>query len=1339
MKTIKTSLLILVSITYLSLAQAHVTPNLNKKSTKKITSPKNTFSADCDQPIAQTEQLINNVRARLLTGGDMWWNPTESKGSYIVPKRPLSEPQVSAIFAAGVWMGGFDPANNLKMAAQQYGSANGETDYFAGPLDPTTGTTEKETCAKWDRFFKVTSIEIEKHRKQFEESLQNNTTYQVAEIPNSIKGWPARGNRFFYDIHGFHLPLSSQGLADFWDQNANGAYEPDKGDYPILETRGCYNNYRYPDEMIFWIYNDAGGLHSESASDPIQMEVQVTAFAYQTNDQINDMTFQKYKLINRAIETIDSAYFGLWVDGDLGCFADDYIGCDTTRNLAYYYNQDAVDGDGADSCSCPNDVATYCNEVPILGIDFLRGPLDEFGRELGMSSFTYYSGGGTNFPIGQTAPSTMEEYYNYLSGSWRTGEPIEYGGDGYQEGTRPTSYVFPSAPNDEEGWSLCTASSNHNIDYNTIQSVGSFRLHPGAVNELIFGVLWLPDQDYPCPSIKALQAADDRAQCLFNNCFDVLSSTPDAPDMDIIELDQELILVLSNDEERSNNAYESYAEIAIKALPWSGDSLYRFEGYKIYQLADSKVRLKDISNPDSARLIFHVDRKNEVEKIYNWENISTPETPYSYAPILMNEGVQNQGIRHTFQVTEDQFATEDRKLVNHKKYYFLAVAYAHNEYEAFNPDEITGQITPYSQSRRNIGDGSNIYYTAIPRPTIDQNLNVQYGDGSIITRLDGIGAGGNFLDLSEASETAILEGNFNGELTYKMNAAPIEIQIINPLEVQDGDYILTFIDGNLDDETLENDSHWELQNLNNPNEVIVSDLSIEEFNEQIIPEYGFSVLIGQTADVGDILEPSNGAIGAREIYEPDAVPWFKGIADDSPLVNFPNPIDQIYDFVPTAAGQIFADFDPNQSLTTMGNGFWMPYRLLQTEPEPNSNIPFLSPIWEEGANLVNSVNALQNLNNVDIVFTSDKSKWSRCVIVETANKHYNGLTLLSPEGDRRSFDVRAQPSVGQNDQDGNNLPDPDGTMDEDGNLIEGMGWFPGYAIDVETGQRLNIFFGENSLYRSELSNEFPQAFTGAATGADMMWNPTDQEFIPASATNGFYSLLNFMAGSQHFIYVTRQPYDECAFIYSRLKPDIPVQSKATAMREVTWTCLPFLETGMQMNTYAEGLIPTDYRVQLRVDNPYQVESENRTGTGEFNYYPTYQFKLEGVEATKQSPPEIEEALDLVGVVPNPYYAYSSYETSEDEAVVKITNLPARCMVSIYGLSGRLVRQFQRNEKNIPLEEDKKGLFGQQIYPDLEWDLKNKNGQSVAGGVYLIHVDAGELGERTLKWFGVLRQ
>ena len=43
----------------------------------------------------------------------------------------------------------------------------------------------------------------------------------------------------------------------------------------------------------------------------------------------------------------------------------------------------------------------------------------------------------------------------------------------------------------------------------------------------------------------------------------------------------------------------------------------------------------------------------------------------------------------------------------------------------------------------------------------------------------------------------------------------------------------------------------------------------------------------------------------------------------------------------------------------------------------------------------------------------------------------------------------------------------------------GMSWFPGYAIDVGTGERLNMAFGEDS-------------WLGADNGKDMIFNPSDR-------------------------------------------------------------------------------------------------------------------------------------------------------------------------------------------------------------------------------------------------------
>ena len=39
---------------------------------------------------------------------------------------------------------------------------------------------------------------------------------------------------------------------------------------------------------------------------------------------------------------------------------------------------------------------------------------------------------------------------------------------------------------------------------------------------------------------------------------------------------------------------------------------------------------------------------------------------------------------------------------------------------------------------------------------------------------------------------------------------------------------------------------------------------------------------------------------------------------------------------------------------------------------------------------------------------------------------------------------------------------------------------------------------------------------------------------------------------------------------------------------------------------------------------------------------------------------------------------------------------------------------------------------------LDWDLKNTAGIPIASGIYIIHIDAGALGEKVIKWFGVMR-
>jgi len=1294
------------------------------------------YRMDCAQASRQTDLDINNVRARLLVGGDVWWDG--NNGRYIVPNVEPGEVEVSSIFAGAVWLGGVDPGGNLKLAAQQFGTQSGASDFWPGPLTEA-GFVDAQTCANWDNFFTVSGAEIDLHIAQYLQSqVPGAPAYDEDLIPIGVKTWPGLGNEFFFDEYGFELPTAEQGLGAFHDENNDGLYTPQFGDYPIIEIRGCPDP-QYPDEMKFWIYNDAGNIHTQSMGDAIQMEIQVQAFAYSTNDELNNMTFSRYKLINRAVESIDSTFFAMWVDADLGCSEDDYIGCDTTRSLMYIYNTDAVDGSSGTNCT--NGVETYGNSVPYLGVDYFRGPLAPkvFGPdglenpgdgvapdtlvELGMTSFLYFNRQSATTEAAQTDPATAAEYYNYLTGRWRNGAIVTEGGSGLG-GTVPTKYVFPDEPNDATGWSMCTANLTLE-DRRTIQASGAFRLDPGQVNELIIGVPWVPNVTYPCPDMGRLQRADDVAQGLFNSCFDIIDG-PDAPDVNWVELDQKLIGVLSNDEISSNNANYEYQELdplAPEDLPEDSAS-YFFEGYLVYQLANVNVAIDELEDPDKARLIFQSDVANGASTIYNWEEIENPvvgpnDPPTLFVPVLEVEG-EDVGVRTTFELTQDVFT--GNPLVNHTTYYYTAIAYGYNQYEPFSAINTSGQPMPYLEGRRNIQT-----YSVTPRPIVDRNVNANYGDGAVVTRLDGLGVGSNFLVLSQEERTRLFDsqangtsGGYTGAITYEPGGGPITIKVIDPLRVRDGEYVVRF---EQDAALATGGSSWELFNAETNESLGKATQSLQNQNEELFPDLGFSVTIQQTEDAGvddvseEPLSPNNGAIGQTITYEDPTLDWLVPVADNAPGIPQLSFLDM--HFQPTAGGELNSDLDPNQDFTDLGSGHFAPYTLMDWTVKVNF---YATPAWLTSTSRdAQRVNPISSLNNVDIVYTNDKSKWSRCVVIETGNSYYTNAGFELDDG-KSNFEVVDRPSVSKEDNDGDGRPDPDGTG-------TGFAWFPGYAIDVETGVRVNIFFGENSAYGD---NSVAPGLLTEVNGSDMMFNPSDQAIIPS---NGNLNAFNLSLGGMHYMYVTKQPYDECAAINEALNESLSFR-RIAAIQEISWAGIGLKSPDVDLLSYQEGLIPTETVVSLRVYNPYDTE----LGTNDNATYPSYQFKIDGLEGSElTTEDEINSQLDMINVVPNPYLGLSTYEISQFNNVVKITNLPSKCVVTIYSLDGQFIRQYNRDEVEIQNSGANPGVSSSQINPAIEWDLKNSASIPVSSGVYLIHIAADGLGERVIKWFGVNRQ
>ena len=1326
------------------------------------------WRAVCTRPTKSYDMEVNNVRARLLTGGDLW-----SSGQYIVPKPAQGQPIVSALYAGGVWIGGINRAKNIKLTAVMYRTLG--MDNFAGPLD-VNGTTEFETCQQWDRFFIVSGKDAKEHAQRVIQSKNNGDAgvVDIESVPESVKNWPGQGSAYFRDKYGFELP--DQPLGDFFDLDGDLKYDPAKGDFPTIYIRDCEPDsvekaaQLIPDEMVYWIYNDAGGPQTLSGPEKIQMEVQVQSFAYASNDEINDMTFYRYKLINKANEDLLDCYFAMWIDPDLGCYQDDRIGCDLTivdgkpRSLAYVYNEDAIDGIG--STTACESVQTYGTNIPILGMDYFRGPrgpkvflrdedtnqliLDSLGKviltepepftgavdtlvELGMTSFTYTENGDVGSPIPATTDPQRgreEDFYNLIRGLWKDATPVTNGGSGYNpESTDITKYVFSGDPNNDNEWSMCTAELPYG-DRRTLQATGPLLLQPGAINELIIGVVFVPSIEYPCPDITRLKYADDIAQSLFDNCFDTADG-PAAPDVTAVELDKELILMLSN-ETTSNNFNEEYHEADIQAPLEGVDNLYKFEGYRIYQLATATVSVQELNDVTKARQIALVDVKNGIKEIYNWtaqSNPIIPDGPVVFTPEKKVTGLDS-GIRSSFRITEDAFALGDRRLINHKQYHYLAIAYGYNNWKVLDIVSGEGQRKPYLEGRENIGGLEKKPYTFVPRPIVYEKINSEYGEGATVTRLSGEGNPGIFLEMTDDMDSAILSGSFDGRITYKKGAGPIEAKVVDPLRVKDGKYKLEIIgnfNNNKDVCSFDNTTYWKLTDISNADApvVLLNNKKLDDVKEYILQNRGVSIIVNSVEEAGYQGSGTNGAIGAKYTYANDGgSTWFNAVRDNG-IIQSNTEEDvrlNILDLVRTT------DLDKAGSLSKMGGGSFFPF--LSSRFETDLLLPvYLSTAARDYMLLATSrnINVLRyrDLNNVDIVFTKNKDLWSKCIVVETASPDMinSGNATI---GGAKNFELRQSPS-----------------KDINGAEIAGStgySYFPGYAIDVETGKRLNIFFGENSIFSGD---EMEQYLDGnVPIGGDMLFNPSSQYFATELGNNDLRTLV---MGGHHFIYVTRQEYDGCAALGPKLSKTANALTKIKAIASITWTSWPVGVPSHNLLPLEEGLIPNDLRVQLRVNNPFgqsrKFDINNEKNCDTDGDSPVYEFEFDGTEAEQlEEEAEYVGALSNVNVVPNPYYAYSSYEPSQFTNVVKITNLPARAIVTIYSIDGSFIRQYNRDERGAILSGNQRPTSTTQVYPDLDWDMKNFKNVPVSSGVYLIHISAPEYGEeRTIKWFGIGRK
>lgn len=1395
---------------------------------------------------------INNARVRVNAGGDMWWDlPGGTGAKYYIP----ANGSATSLYAGSLWIAGLDVNQQLKCAAVRFRQGpdfNGGNDFWTGPLTTDgTATIDATTCMQYDKMYTITRAEVDEFLSYWNEETQLMDFPDGYQIPSSIDEWPA---------HGDNTKLISYYLAPFKDVNNDGRYDPELGDYPYydIDNELCHSQIPTMEELeagtvkgsiladqvikgdqtIWWVFNDKGNAHTETGGSAIGMEIRAQAFAFATNDEINNMTFYSYEIINRSTYTLTNTYFSPWTDVDLGYSKDDFVGCDVSRGLGYGYNGVNIDGNGEPESYGPNP--------PAVGVDFFQGPyLDPDGidnpkydpitgencdesingvnfgngivddERFGMRRFVYHvNAEGVNGD-----PKKASEYYLLLRGIWKNGEKMHFGGNAVPGATGvtdvPCDFMFPFDsdpclwgtggidPGFDGYWSEETGdngSPNNPDDRRFMQSAGPFTLKPGAVNYITFGVPWArSNAGTAWSSVELLRRVDDKCQSMFDNCFDVLDG-PDAPDLTFRELDRQLIVYITNSS-NSNNYGESYTEVDPQICgPLStdstlrNDSTYRFEGYIVYQLANKEVSVDELNDIDKARIVYQCDVKNGISSIINYvydDNLQAS------VPTLMVEGA-DAGIKSTFVITQDEFTTTgDVNLINHKTYYYMAISYAYNNYQDYavdanDPMALFGQKTPYLAGRKNIK-----LYSATPHKIVNGTvINSNYGDKPEITRWSGLGNGGNQLELSQKTIDEIMSkapatdsmlfGDPDYPIayhpTYKSGYGPIDVKIIDPLNVVSSDYAIWFedfhgkyINNVTGDNGVEGDSaqklifRWVLKDLKSGEE-FVSDTTSDFESEQIFLERGISVQIYQPWTLGphkigtyfdansgtdkpvfEVLAKNSGLITSYVTYADSSHKWLSGIRDDDNLpgsainwIRSGTYADQNakenndYD-VSAATNGTNKPFDPSEAFEQIADGTWAP--LILTNPSGNNGKFVPGPMYK---NNCRTDTIFRKIGSIDIVLTSDKSKWTRCPVIEMC------MDKKLSEGNVPAFTLRDAPSV---DKDGNSCEDMYMEPSNDPNdpnyiAARGMGWFPGYAIDIESGARLNMCFGEDSFY-PELN------------GRDMLFNPPalkESTVLSAPLAQLSDPVLfdpvdgTAVMGGKHFVYIfpmqdrgdvgsgsniinfTSPAYDAGSYIHRTLTS---IENATTAQQvfyttfwgQPLWAGMPMPVEGTEWLQEGNPVtisvrIATPYRSGYG-DFPLQLETDELYDTINHNgYYPYYTFSTEGCGPKFNDLEKTEKDLDLITVVPNPYYAFSSYEENSLMHKVKISNVPDKCVVTIYTVNGAKIRQFKKDSS----------------VTSIDWDLTNHANTPIASGFYIIHVkDLTSGGEQTVKFYAAMRQ
>jgi hypothetical protein len=283
-------------------------------------------------------------------------------------------------------------------------------------------------------------------------------------------------DRLEYDYN--HWPIDAGAPWD--DVNEDGVF-----------TKGIDKPKFIGDETLFYVANDLDTAITRSTygSNPIGLEFQTTIFGFNRED-LKDVVFKKYKVINKSNVDITDMYLTYWADVDMGDANDDLSAFDSTYNMAYVYNFDNDDGYGYYGTP-PPAIAHMIVQGPIIpSIQTDCARFDDGWRtgykNLGMTSSGLIVKSGVIYPndpeLGVYAGTT--NFYNLMKGLNNDGSYII---DPLTNET--TIWPLTGDPVTATGWYLVYPGMNYGFDQRYHVPTGPFNLAVGDTQEVVYAIV----------------------------------------------------------------------------------------------------------------------------------------------------------------------------------------------------------------------------------------------------------------------------------------------------------------------------------------------------------------------------------------------------------------------------------------------------------------------------------------------------------------------------------------------------------------------------------------------------------------------------------------------------------------------------------------------------------------------------------------------------------------------------------------------------------------------------------------------------------------------------------